>query len=870
MMLRAAVAALMLSLLMPSALVAGINPVQATLDNGLTVVVTESHAAPVVAVRFYVKTGSIYEDRLLGYGLSHYLEHTLSKGTPTRDQEEIDSTIEAIGNASNAYTSRDHCCYYITTASQYWQTALDVVGDYVFNATFPEEEVDIQKGVILREIAMTEDDPSNRIYWDFSQTMFHVHPARYPIIGFADRFRELTRDDIVAYHRAWYVPDNTILSIAGDVDAREAVAECRELFESVPRRPPPAIVLPEEPPQTAPRRRVDVDERLQRAYLYLGYRTIDLLHPDLYPLDVLAYILGHGASSRLVRVVREETQLVDGISCYSHTPTYDAGVFGVSATLDPEKLAEAEEATVAELERCREELVKNHELERAKTQKAAELIRARETAEDLAEVVGMDLLATGDPLFSDHYVEGIRQVTKEDVRRVARAYVQPEKLTVAVLTPKRPRERGEGTERAATSPDITKTVLPNGLTVLVQHSSTVPTVSIATAAKGGLRFEAEEINGITQLMANMLTRGTKTRSREQLAREVEDMGAGLSPYSGRNSFGLQASALREDLDQILELVADVLMNASFPEDEFQAQQHFTLAAIKQQEDDVHTLARKLFLETFYTVHPYRFLAIGTEKSVDSLNEAQIAEYYDSYCRPNRTVLSLFGDVEPESAVAAVEKALGNWKPREVEDATPPREPALEEVRTARRERDQEQSIVCVGFPGTTVDDERNYTIEVLDAVMSGMSLPGGRLHDALRREQLVYFVHAWSEPGIDPGAFVIMAGTEPAKTDTVIDIVKGIVNDMKASPVSDEELRRGKQMCVAEHDIALQSAASRAQTAALDELYGLGYDYYKQYAPEVEKVTAADVQRVAQELLDLDRCVITVLAPASGGEQPPA
>jgi len=142
------------------------------------------------------------------------------------------------------------------------------------------------------------------------------------------------------------------------------------------------------------------------------------------------------------------------------------------------------------------------------------------------------------------------------------------------------------------------------------------------------------------------------------------------------------------------------------------------------------------------------------------------------------------------------------------------------------------------------------------------------LHDALRRQQLVYFVHAWSEPGIDPGAFVIMAGTEPSKTETVIKIIRDIVTEMRESPVGDEELRRGKQMCVAEHDIGLQSAGSRAQTAALDELYGLGYDHYTHYAPEIEGVTAADVQRVARELLDLGRCVITVLAPESSGQEP--
>jgi len=851
---------LLFVVLAAGALAAGSPPVTATLDNGLRVVVVESHAAPVVAVRVYVNAGSIFEADRLGHGMSHYLEHTLSDGSAKRTKEEIDSLVESIGNDSNAYTSLDHCCYHITTGAQYWETALDVLSDYVFHPTLPAEHVETQKGVILREIAMTQDQTEDRIYWLYAQTMFLVHPARYPVIGFANRFVETTRDDLARYHTERYVPDNAVVAIAGDVSAEEAIRKCREYLESVPRRPAPPIVLPQEPAQTAARRAVEVDETLQRAYLYLGYRTVDLLHPDLHALDVLADILGSGASSRLVRVVREERQLVDGISCYSHTPSYDAGSFTVSATLDAEKLPEAEAAILAELERCRTELVSAAELQRSKTQKAAELIFARQTAESLAELAGSDLLATGDPRFSEGYVERIKAVTREDVRRVAQAYFRPEKLCVAALTPKAPEAAG-AVGGGAEKPETILRTLPNGLKVLVQRSTASPTVTLCTAAKGGLRFETAETNGITSFMAEMLTRGTRSRTREQIAETVESLGGGLSPYSGRNSFGVQAYALREDLSPILACTADILMNAAFPEDEFEKQRQFTLAGIAQQQDDAATVARKLFGETMFTVHPYRFFAIGTETSIPQLTRQQVAEYYAQYCRPNRTVLAVFGDVDPEQTFAAVEKALGQWKPAETEDASPLPEPALTEAREARRERDQEQSILYVGFPGVKVGDARRYIIDVLDAVLSGRDYPGGRLHDALRGRQLVYYVHAWSEAGLDPGAFVVNAATEPSKTDEVIALIKQLIVDLKSVPVGEEELSRGKRMCIAEHDIGLETAASRAQTAALDELYGLGYDDAAKYGSEIEKVTAADVQRVAQELLDLDRCVITVLAP---------
>jgi zinc protease len=843
-----------------SALAAGVTPVVATLDNGLRVVVVENHASPVVAVRIYVRAGSIYEGDHLGQGMSHYLEHTLGEGTVKRTKEEIDSLIESIGNDSNAYTSLDHCCYYITTAAKYWKTALDVLGDYVFNATFPQEAVDTQKGIILREIALTQDRTEDRIYWLFAQTMFHVHPARYPVIGFENRFVKTTRDDLVAYHAEFYVPDNAIVAIAGDVSPDEAIAQCRDVLGSIPRRPPPPIVLPEEPPQTAPRRRVEVDAKLQRAYLLMGYRTVSLLHPDLYALDVLSDIVGGGASSRLVRVVREEKQLVDSIGSYSHTPSYDAGAFVVSATLDADKLPEAEEAILAELERVRTELVTPAELERAKTQKAAALVFARQTAESLAETVATDLLNTDDPNFSDEYVAKIKAVTREDLRRVAQRYFKPEKLCVAILTPKAPKTAGE----AGAGPEKPETVvrtLANGLKVMVQRSTAVPTVTLFAAAKGGLRFETAEDNGITGFMAHMLVRGTKARTRDQLAAAVADIGAGLSPYSGRNSFGIQAAALSQDLGKIIDYAADVLMNATFPAEEFERQRQLTLAGIAQQEDDAPTVAAKLFAETMYTTHPYRFQPIGTKESVSKLTREQVAQYYSRYCRPNRMVLSVFGDVEPDQAFAAVDRALGKWKPSEAEDETPPAEPPLEKVREVRQTRQEEQSIIYLGFPGVTVKDDRRYIIDVLDAVMSGAGMPGGRLHDALRGRQLVYYVHAWSEPGLDPGAFVVNAATEPSKTDEVIGIIKQIITDLKTTPVGDEELSRGKQMCIAEHDIGLETAASRAQAATLDELYGLGYDEYTKYDASVEQVTAAEVQQVAQELLNLDRCVITVLSP---------
>ncbi|RYX82492.1 insulinase family protein, partial [bacterium] len=188
-----------------------------TLPNGLTVLVREDHSAPVVSVRFYVKTGSIYEDKYLGAGLSHLFEHTLFEGTTTRPGSQIDDDFQAIGGVYNAYTSNDVTCYHTTTAAPYFGKALNILTDMMRRADFPEDKVKQEQGVIHNEMNIGEDDPGTMVQELWDATAFMVHPVRYPIIGFPEQFDRLAREDILSYYREHYTPENTILSIAGDI-----------------------------------------------------------------------------------------------------------------------------------------------------------------------------------------------------------------------------------------------------------------------------------------------------------------------------------------------------------------------------------------------------------------------------------------------------------------------------------------------------------------------------------------------------------------------------------------------------------------------------------------------------------------------------
>ncbi|MCD6361107.1 MAG: insulinase family protein, partial [Armatimonadetes bacterium] len=221
----------------------GAEPVVETLGNGCRVVVEEDHSRPVAALRVYVGVGSALEGRWLGAGMTHFLEHTIDEGTPTRSPEQINRLVESLGNSSNAYTTRDHTCYYITTAGEMIEQAIDLYADFVLHPALPEKEVETQRGIILREMAMGDDDPGRVIYDLFVQTMFLQHPHRYRIIGYPEAFKAVTRDELAEFHRLWYVPDNIVVVVVGDVDAAAVLERLRSTFGAAPRHAPPPIEM---------------------------------------------------------------------------------------------------------------------------------------------------------------------------------------------------------------------------------------------------------------------------------------------------------------------------------------------------------------------------------------------------------------------------------------------------------------------------------------------------------------------------------------------------------------------------------------------------------------------------------------------------
>jgi zinc protease len=791
----------------------------------------------------------------------------LGEGTKTHTKEQINEEVQAIGGQSNAYTSNDVTAYHITTASTYFERALNSLADSVQNSTFPEAEVKTQQGIIHNEMNLGEDNPDSVLWKLFYETAFRVHPARFPVIGYRQSFDRLTREDIINYYNSHYTPENSVLSIAGDVSADRAFDAAIKAFGDWERRSASAPAIPDEPRQVSPRRAVLDKENVQLTNMMMGWHTIPLQHPDLYALDVLAQILGGSESSRLVRALRERQSLVSEIGAFSHTPDYNAGVFGIRATFSPNNVSKVENAIWQQIEYLKHHGVTPAELQRAQKQMETSYIFGQDDVAGQAERIATDYLGTGDPTFSSRYVARVKAVTAAQVQEMANKYLIRDATTTAIVRPGSgaPRAASTTTREAVVTRPAQMIKLANGLRLILRVNRATPTVAITVSGMGGTRLEPREKAGLANLTAQMLTRGTKKRSGEAMTQVVDQMGGSLDAFSGYNSWGLTSQWLSRDWRRGLALVHEATLQPTFPADELARLKTQVAAAIRERDDNPETTATLLLRRMFFRNHPYSRSTLGELNTVQKITAGDLKTYWSRVLRPNWTVITIYGDIDPVEVRRNVEFLFGKFTNNELLPTAP--SPPAPLPKYDYRERNRPglaQTVLFYGFPGIRIQDEDRYAVDVMDAALSGIYYPGGRLHARLRDNQLVYGVHAFNQPGIDSGMFVIYAATTRENSERVQSIIDEEVKRIRENNISDEELARAKGMAVTAQAVERQTNLAQAQQAAADELFGLSYRAADFYESRINAITVDDVRRVAEKYLRHDSSALAIVGPPAG------
>ncbi len=407
----------------------------AQLDNGMTVIVKESHAAPIIALDVWVATGSINEGDE-NNGISHFFEHMLFKGTKKRGVGEFDREIEALGGRSNAATAQDFTHYFVVVSSKFFDEALDALSDVIMNSVFDAAEIEKERLVVLEEKRRSLDNPMTLVYQNLYALSFPEHPYRRTVLGTTESISGLKREDFLVYHRDYYVPNNIAFVVVGDVDADEVIAKAENAFKDFAPREISQLGYPVEVAKgKAGVRRSVAEKDVEQAYMGIAFNAPDVRSKDLYALDVMATLLGDGRSSRLYRRIREEKQLVTSIEAF-YIAQRDAGLVVILATLDPENLQRAEEEILAEVVKLSEEEVAPEELDKTKTKLITEYAFDTETDLDQSTLLGYYQVVAGDYNVGLVYPDEIKKVKAGDVKRVASPYLTDE-YSIAIVKPRR-------------------------------------------------------------------------------------------------------------------------------------------------------------------------------------------------------------------------------------------------------------------------------------------------------------------------------------------------------------------------------------------------------------------------------------------------
>jgi zinc protease len=827
------------------------------LPNGLTIIVQEDRSAPVASVQAWCGTGSIDENEHLGAGLSHILEHMLFKGTKTNPANAIAQKIQDVGGYINAYTSFDRTVFWIDVPKDGTVVALDVLSDAMMNSTLPETEYAKEQEVIRREFAMGMDDPDRMAGQLLFATAFQRHPYRLPVIGQLDIFNQLTRDDVMQYYKARYVPNNLTFIVVGDVDAEAVLQRLAAFFKDHPARSLQPVYIPSEPLQLG-RRIVNEEFETELTRLSLAWHIPEITHPDVPALDILSTILGDGRSSRLYRRVREESGLAYGISAFSYTPG-DPGLLGIDAMTETAKRDAAQELILEIIDDIKMAGVTSEELAKAKKISLSHHLGSLTTMRGQASDLGSNWFLTRNLNFTRDYLAAVQKITPEDIQRVTEKYLSDDNLTLISLNPKAAVTAASEIVQPIVAGEIQKMALSNGLRLLVREDPRLPLVSMAAVFRGGLLAETPKTNGITRLMAKVLLKGTTTRSAEEIADTIEAVGGSMGSDAGNNSFSVAIDVTQPDLKLGAELLSDILLNATMPENAIAREKEVQLAGIKEDEEQLTTVARNILREALFRDHPYALRGKGSAESVVALGQQDLLDFRDRYVVGQNGVISVFGNVKAGEVREIFEKALASLRPGSLALTDAAQPAPLAKTSAVENLKDKAQGVLMAGYRGADMFSPDRYALELIDEASSDL---GSRFFVRIREQMgLAYYVGASQMQGLVPGVFLFYVGTDPQKIEPVKTALLEEINRLASEGLTEQELARAKKKMIGQQQIANQSNDSFGYMAALDELYGLGFAHYLTLEREVEAITLEEVKRVAAKYFLNQPYVLAIVRP---------
>ncbi|MCE5314705.1 MAG: pitrilysin family protein [Armatimonadota bacterium] len=882
--------------------------VETKLDNGLVVLTKEVHAAPVFTAQVWFKVGSRNEHTGIT-GISHLLEHMLFNSSKNYKKGEISNLIRKRGGIENASTSMDFTFYWQLLSSKNLEFSLKTLAERVGNALLDKNEFASERTVVLSELQGHENDPDWKLYHYNMATAFMAHPYQWPVIGWESDVRNIDVEQVRDYYQTHYYPNNATLVLVGDFDTPKALTLIKKYFGSKPKGQLPRPVYTTEPPQKG-KRDVVIRQEGSAERVMLTYHIPAMTDPDSYPLMVLDRIMSGGRASRLYQAM-VETRLATSASSAADI-SKDPNLFFFEATGQQKVSADTlEKEILTQIEKAKTTLPTDDEIQAAKNQLEADLIFQNDSVTNQGRQLGY-YSTLADWHYLENLIPNIKAVTAEDVQSVAVKYLTRDNMTKATFIPTNGtanggtaghetpdaahlstnlpnlcyyNQPGEDIHFAETSATKTKslpaptataskniakpfrTVMPNGIVLIVQENHSNPTVAVSGYIKAGSYFDPDGKSGTASLVGDMLGRGTSNRSALDLAKEVEFVGASVYTSANIESMSFGAKSLTKDFSLVLDILSDELRHATFPEDQFEKSKGEMVAGLEQSRESTEASAFRAFRNSLFPAgHPYHSLTIEqAQQQLTGITRDDLVKFYNAYYRPDTTIITIAGDVTSAEATTFVTRYFGDWSatgPTPVVDI-PTIQPQTKPEKIVITMADKSEVSVVYGYAlGIKRSDPDFYAARVMNQVLGGGGALGSILGTEIRQKRgLVYDVRSTFDASLGAGPWYASLGTNPKDVDEAVKVLRDEMEKMKTKGVPEDKFVQARDFIIGVFPISLETNEGVARTLLSAEFYNLGMDYLQNYADLYQSVTLDQVNAAAKKYLHPENGTLVIAGP---------
>ena len=843
------------------------------LDNGQKVVIKEVHDNPIVIIDTWIKTGSINETDE-NNGVAHFLEHLFFKGTPKHPAKEFDRILESKGAVTNAATSKDFTHYYILIPSQYFDLALDLHSDMLLNPLIPRKELEKERKVVIEEIAKNNDRPTTVLYRNFVKGFYKNHPYKRDVIGTKEVISTISREQILDFYNTWYTPENMTTVIVGDVDTQAALNAVKEKFNkqnsSNVKIQKPVYKLDRKPTEQIENKK---EMNVQTGYILIGFKGCSEINSkDSYALDVLSTILGDGKSSRLYKNIKEQKQLVHSISAF-HSSMRDDSLFYVSANYLTEDIPRLKDAIFTEIEKLQKNEIAEDEITKAKNIIERDTYYSRESVSNIASEIGYTATLTDDTTYYKNYLENINKVTAEDLKRVAKTYLDIDSAVISVIMPskdgkpeiKKEQPKKYDAKIIDSNNTTTKYQLENGATLLITQNTANDIIAMEMASIGGNNLE--KIQGTAAITADVMLKGTHKYKNQELSQLLEENGIKLAPSARGDSFSLATKFTKNEKDLALDIFSEVATKAAIDVFEVERVKADKLYSIKTAKNTPDTLAFDEFKTALWEGTPYGNTGKVLEKTIPSIQREEVLKFYNNLFPAQNVVVTINGNVNAQEFIDYFSNLLKNDKTSKINlaDYKWKYKPLLKK-KIVKVEKEAQSAWVINGWYTDGVTNINDWaTLQVIDSILgSGMS---SRLFTQLRDEQgLAYSVGSSFSANTNKGVFALYIATNPDNIEQAQNGMLAEIDKLKKEFVTEKELKEAKDKLLGNFVLSMETNMDKASVINSLEVTGRGFNFIDKYPELINAVSVQDIIKTANKYFSKPY-IHTVLAPKKAIEK---